>query len=729
MMSGAAPDDRTKPSAGGPDEESEGADSPEEPEGPRRTLPLAHGVISHGGERAEPPVRGERVLRAGDRLFQGLDRLVSLALPRELNPFAQTGAIANLSLIVAIASGIVLLVWYRTSVHLAYDSVRDMSSSPYLAGLVRSIHRYSSDATMLFVLIHAARLLVARRIGGVRWLAWVTGLFLIGVLWFVGWLGYWLVWDERGQLVALGSARLLDALPIFADPLSRSFLVDERLNSLLFFVVFFLHMLLPLAMGIALWLHITRLSRPEFLTKRWMTVWVLGSFVVVSLLFPADTAGAARMALQPQHFSMDYWYLAPVVLTERLSSGALWAVVLSSGALLFSLPWLLARGRARAAAVVASRCNSCEKCYRDCPYDAIQMVPRADGRIFPAQAQVDPQKCVGCGICAGSCDSAGIGLEWFSTIDQRHRIDQLVEQALSSHSAPLLALVCNESAAASLKIEPGTGAVRELPGYVVVRVPCAGWVHPLTVERALRRGARAVLVVASGPGDCMYREGGKWTALRMSAKREPMLRLDRVDPGKVRVLELFRTERKRLLREAAEFRDGVAATPAAPHPVRRWAAGMALAVLFAGATWGATRLAHAAAGSPAPQLIVSFKAAGKAAERCRKPTEAELAKLPRHMRPKQICERRRSNVRMKVFVDGKQLVDKSYEPHGVWHDGNSVAIERLVATEGVHDVRVEIGDSADAVVYNYVDSRKLTLEPRRKAVVLFDKLDGFRWYE
>ena len=109
------------------------------------------------------------------------------------------------------------------------------------------------------------------RVTGARWVAWVTGLALLGLLWVVGWLGYWLVWDQRAQQVALGSARLLDALPIFADPLGRSFLTDRSVNSLLFFVVFFVHMLLPLGMGVALWLHITRLSRPRFLPDRRMT--------------------------------------------------------------------------------------------------------------------------------------------------------------------------------------------------------------------------------------------------------------------------------------------------------------------------------------------------------------------------------------------------------------------------------------------------------------------------
>ena len=87
--------------------------------------------------------------------------------------------------------------WYRPSVHQAYASVA-ATVGPWAAGLMRSLHRYSSDAAMFFALVHALRLFFERRFTGPRWLAWVTGIVGLGVLWFVGWTGYWLVWDLRG---------------------------------------------------------------------------------------------------------------------------------------------------------------------------------------------------------------------------------------------------------------------------------------------------------------------------------------------------------------------------------------------------------------------------------------------------------------------------------------------------------------------------------------------------
>jgi ferredoxin len=672
--------------------------------------------------RVEPPVRGERILRAFDRVFVRLDAWIDSALPEELNPLAQTGAIANAALLAAVVSGVVLLVWYGASVRSAYDSVSAMSGSPWTARLTRSIHRYSSDACMFFVVLHALKLFFQRRFGGARWLAWITGAFLVATLWIVGWLGYWLVWDERARQVALGTARMLDVLPIFADPLSRSFLSDDNVNSLLFFVVFFVHMLIPLAMAVALWLHITRLSRPRFLPRWPMTLCVVGALLAASLVLPADVSSRAHMNIVPTGFRIDGWYLLPLALTDRLGAGALWAVFLIAGALVWSVPWSLGRGRARVARVDPARCNACTLCYRDCPYDAIQMVPRTDGRPFSTEAQVDPSKCIGCGICAGSCDPASIGLVWFDTVRERVRVDRLIETAVAGGDRPAIAFVCAESAGQGLSIDRGDGMCAELPGYRVVRVPCAGWVHPLTVERGLRHGASGVLVVACGSGSQMYREGRGWSHARMDGTREPALNHAKVDATRVLVVEGYRGDVRRLQAAAQTLRER------APRRPRSTAVmGVAVAVALSAVLVVVSRLGYALPPSASSELVVSFKHPGAVEQRCRDRTPEELQKLPPHMRQPQLCERRRVWVRMRAFVDGRSVVDRRYEPKGVWDDGNSLALERVPVEPGPHAIRVEIGDTADDNDWDHVAEQRLDFAARASRVVTFDKVDGFRW--
>lgn len=680
-----------------------------------------------GDAGAQPPVRGSGLLGAIERALGAVDRAVRALVPDRVNPLIQPGAVANVCLLIAIASGALLLFWYVPSVaeaHASLEVIRGLS----LGQVLRSIHRYSSDACMLFVLLHALQALARRQVAGPRKLAWVTGASLLGMLWMVGWLGYWLVWDQPAQQLALGTARALDVLPIISEPVSRPFLTDGTVSTQLFFVVFFTHMLLPLAMAVALWLHISRLSRPRFLTDRRMAWWIVGSLLVLSIVAPATSAAAAHMTVQPQTFSMDWWYLAPLFLTDRLGGGALWAVFLIGGLVAVGLPWLLLRRgrsgarRAVVAAVEVASCNDCRRCVTDCPYAAIQMVPRTDGRRFAAQAEVDPSRCVGCGVCVGSCDSAGIGLDWITSLDQRQRMDAWLRE---DGDPPFIAFLCAESAARAFDVDAATGRCPALPGYRVVAVPCAGWVHGLTVERALRRGAAGVLVVGCPPSVCNYREGSQFTGLRLAGHREPALRAEKVDSDRVRYVEIERGAggRARLVEEARSLRGALA--PASPPRARPRAAGglLVLGALLA-MTWVPSVLPYGTGASDTPRLVASFKHAGAASETCREATPEELADKPVHMRQPTICERRRAVVHMEVVVDGAVVASGAHAPSGLFGDGSSVAIERLDVAPGTHTVRITIDDGAR----RHQDQRAVEFTPGHDRVVLFDRSRGFEWH-
>jgi len=677
----------------------------------------------------EPPPRGHRIFSRLNRGVERLDRLVERIAPGSLNPLAQTGAIANAAFIVAAVTGVILLPWYSPSVHTAFESVEAMSRAPWTAGLLRSLHRLSSDVTLLFAIIHGVRLFLAGRFGGPRRLAWTTGILSIVTLIFVGRLGYWLVWDQRAQRVALGTARMVDGLPIFADPLSRSFLTNEGVNSLLFFVVFFFHMLVPLAMGVMLWLHISHLSRSRFLPKRPLAVWLGITLLVAAAIEPARSAGAADLLRPAASFTIDWFYLLPLWLSERLSGAALWAVFFACWVPLGTIPWWLSRGRAPAAVVDVDRCNGCTHCAQDCPYDAIRMVPRTDGRQWTVQAEVDPSRCVGCGICAGSCDPGGIALPQLPVVDQRKRIESWIEQALDADESPRIAFVCASSAGAGLRIDPEDGRCDDLPGHRVMAVPCTGWVQRFTLERALRRGAAGVLVVGCGPVEPHYREGLDWTAQRLSGEREPSLRREKVDGDRIRFVTLGATRSSDLRRVAEEAIAGSRA-PARSSGAggrRRWAGATAVATAFGALIAFASDRPFAAAPVPT-ELVVSFKHPGRVSEHCRKIDEAEKARLPPHMRRDEICDRMRSPVRLQVAVDGATVLERAYEPRGLRSDGNSVAVERIALEPGEHRVRVSLGDGPDAAEWNLTDEREVKAGSNERVVVLYDRVAGFTWH-
>ncbi len=671
-------------------------------------------------------VRGARLLRFLERGFLYFDRLVARALPDEFNPFLHTGAVVITNLFIATATGVLLLFWYRPSVHLAYSSVHGMADSPFTAGLLRSLHRYSSDIAMFFGVVHAIRVFLERRFTGARWLAWVTGIAAMITLWFVGWTGYWLVWDERGHGVAMSTAKILDVLPVFADPMGRSFLTDQSLNSLLFFVVFFMHMLIPLGMGIFLWLHIARLTRAKFLTRAPLTIWATGALLLLSAFYPADTAAPARMTLIRESFSMDWWYLLPLALSDRLGGGALWSILLLGSLTVGSVPWWMARRRLGPAAIHTSRCNACKQCFTDCPYGAISMVPRTDGsKKYELQAEVDPAKCVDCGICSASCDSVGTNISWLETVSTRQRVEAWVREAIAEGETPLLAFTCANGAGAELAVDPGTGRCAELPGYRVLPVPCAGWVHAYTLERALRRGAREAVIVACGPGQCHYREGVAWLEERLDGERKPMLREPEAHRWRIHLLEMDRTRKRDFIRMAGALRaGGRLEMPRVPKSLAGLAAAGLAAIVSVG-VGAVSDLGYASPRAAGSELVVTFKHPGRIEENCRERSPAELAREPVHMRQARVCDRERASVRMRVKIDDRAVIEKIYAPKGIWHDGNSVAVETLPVAPGEHEVEVEIGDSHEIGEWSFKTDQQIRFTREARRVIAFDRLAGF----
>src|SRR5690606_26346681 len=133
--------------------------------------------------------------------------------------------------------------------------------------------------------------------------------------------------------------------------------------------------------------------------------------VAAAVALPVAIAPEADPLRLPGVVPVDLFYAFWLPLT--LGAPAPWIAAGTLGVLLLLLlvP-RLTRPRPvelRPASVVDERlCTGCEQCVQDCPWSAIAMVTRADGRETLV-ARVDPRRCVSCGICAGSCAPMGVG--------------------------------------------------------------------------------------------------------------------------------------------------------------------------------------------------------------------------------------------------------------------------------------------------------------------------------
>ncbi|MBW7933187.1 MAG: cytochrome b N-terminal domain-containing protein, partial [Gemmatimonadaceae bacterium] len=141
------------------------------------------------------------------------------------HPLHQTGTIAAALLALLIVTGLYLLVFYRVGA--PWQSVARLQADPFLGRWIRSLHRFASDAMIVAVVLHAWRLFAQARAWGPRALAWSSGVILLAVLFVSGWTGYVMVWDSFGAELAVGGARLFDALPVLSEPVRRIFAGDQ----------------------------------------------------------------------------------------------------------------------------------------------------------------------------------------------------------------------------------------------------------------------------------------------------------------------------------------------------------------------------------------------------------------------------------------------------------------------------------------------------------------------
>ena len=500
---------------------------------------------------AAPPRRLERLAL---RLLTAADAACNRLYGWRANPLYQSGTIVIALLLVLIVTGLWLILFYRVGA--PYSSVSDIASNAWLGRWIRTVHRYASDAAVVFTLVHLWRMFAQGRSWGPRALAWTSGVVALGLLFVCGLTGYVMVWDSFGQLVAQEGARMLDTLPILSEPIGRAFTGEQELAAAFFFVNLFAHIAIPLGLGLVLWLHVSRVARPTLLPPRRVTWVLIGVLVVAAVVRPAPLDPAASPFHLPETVSVDWLYAFWVPLVRTLSPATAF-VSLALGVLLLLAVPLLTKRRASAplpSVVNEDICTGCRQCSLDCPYEAITMIARPRGGRSAEVARVDPDLCVSCGICSGSCAPMGVGPPGRTGRDQLANGRRFVADA--DVAAGRTVVVCCDRGARGWRGE------LEAEGAVVHEVDCAGNLHTSVIELFVKGGAAGVLVIACPPRDCWNREGPRWLSERIYDDREAELQ-PRVDRRRVRVASANASESAEAV---AALRDFMALTKRLEHP-------------------------------------------------------------------------------------------------------------------------------------------------------------------
>ena len=274
--------------------------------------------------------------------FMHAEGVFNRVFGNKLNPLYHLGTIGFWQFWLIVGSGLYLYIFSETGVHVAYASVEHITHQQWWAGgVLRSVHRYATDGMILTMLLHLSRHFAYDHYRGFRWFSWLSGGVLLWLVYAAGINGFMLVWDKLAQFVVIATAEWFDVLPLFNGTLIRNFISPESVNSRLFTLLAFIHLGIPLVVGLVLWIHVQRVPQARINPPRRIIVGLTLTFLALALLKPVlSQGGEADLSVVPGPIAFDWFQLPLLPLVYVMDPRLLWLIVLGATGLLFLAPWL-----------------------------------------------------------------------------------------------------------------------------------------------------------------------------------------------------------------------------------------------------------------------------------------------------------------------------------------------------------------------------------------------------
>jgi ferredoxin len=671
-------------------------------------------------------------MRRLERIGVMIEGAINRFAKSDFNPFYHLGTLTIFMLLVLIVTGVYLTLLYRPGAEAAYATVEKISSTWY-GSLIRSVHRYASDAMIILILLHLARMFIGDRFWGSRWLAWTSGWIMLAMTWLAGTFGYWLVWDQRAQwmtefmmeTIAGGSGLTY----VSTDLASRTFSN--------FVIILFLHVFVPIITFFFINIHSLRLSRARWWTPRWAAVQSLVGLVILSLFKPAMSYAPADLGTLVDSVPIDSFYLALLPLADMWGNIIFWGLAVLTAGSLFLLPWLASGRDAGPAVITDPQCTGCVLCYTECPYDAIRMVERDDDSGYQKLAVVNASQCTACGICVGSCPVDAIHLKGGYSGEQVFGVVKGALHREVKEKNPVTVMFTNQrtDTLGGLPGKLGVGGEERRVGVanwngedakvVTAVLPSIGAVNIDWIKTLQSEGARDVVLLSSPYDDNQNREDSFSILNRLHlrpalvTKGLHWLEATPNDPKPVeKFLDVLHTEEFQKNKPAPVLPRVKERNRLVPSLVSGLLGTILLLGLFAIALPLDIPSGMSAAEESALRIAVDAQGKLEVAD------IPEGVVLPEGADPAKIFGGEHFPMSIRVVIDGETVFEDVFEPTGVGGNGRINALEFLQVEAGARFVEVFIKDDSDE--FRNVFSDEIEFEKGKVWVLAYDeKLDVF----
>jgi cytochrome b6 len=269
-----------------------------------------------------------------------LSGLIEFAKKKSVPKFRETiwyyfGGIALLLFVVQVISGILLLMYYKGTEDLAFESVHFISTKVSFGWLIRSVHSWSANLMVLSVFIHMFSVYFLKAFRKPRELTWYTGVGLLAITMAFGFSGYLLPWNELAFFATKVGTDIVGEVPLIGEPLlillrggedvtgatlSRFFGFHVAIFPGIFIILLTFHLLMIQRQGIAEPEDYVKLPESEKKTipffpnfaMRELLIWliVINILAILAVFFPwelgtkADPFSSAPVGIKPE------WYFS-----------------------------------------------------------------------------------------------------------------------------------------------------------------------------------------------------------------------------------------------------------------------------------------------------------------------------------------------------------------------------------------------------------------------------------
>ena len=296
-------------------------------------------------------------------------------MPKNLNYWWNFGALATITLVVMIVTGIVLAMHYTPHTDYAFDSVERIMRDVNYGWLIRYIHANGASMFFIVVYIHIFRGLYYGSYKAPRELLWMLGVVILLLMMATAFMGYVLPWGQMSFWGAKVITSLFGAVPVFGEQIVQWLWGGFSVENATLNRFFSLHYLLPFVIVGVVGLHVAALHvagsnnpdgidmkgpqdsvpfNPYFTAKDsvglgvFLLLWAGFVFYAPNFLGHADNYIQANPLVTPPHIVPEWYFLPFYAILRAITFDVLFIeaklmgviLMFASILVLFVLPWL-----------------------------------------------------------------------------------------------------------------------------------------------------------------------------------------------------------------------------------------------------------------------------------------------------------------------------------------------------------------------------------------------------